>query len=593
MRYADCSLEDGLPAARPGAVPCARQRRSGLLPEFVSVIGAAGIVRAAINVLLSLVAALAGSIAAIALVPLVQAGSVPAFERHLPAWAAGGVVLVAIFACSIGVHVLLRWMAARLAARIVGDSALRLRCRVHARLVDADIGAFGGSASAEITNVLTANVDLVTQGIGATSQLLVVVVTTAVNLAFAFWVSPALTLSLPALAGLAMLALHWQGREQSRISHQYVHDMTRLFQCSEEFPRRLRHLRSFQREAAELRDYGAISARLARAYRRQIELTAAGKLIVELFAAAAMVGVFLVAGRWHGFDRAQLVAVGLLLGRLLPYVASTRHNIQQVRLAIPAFELWRRYANLARVRAAGEPATNGAAAAAGACIERVQVQLPSLHLEVRHLALVPGELTLVAGDSGIGKSSLVDVLAGMARPAAFVAHSKQHSLDFDGYRALVRKGAYVCQSFRPWQHTVRACLSWAAPGATETELRQALADVGFGARLRDARGDLDTELQGASCRLSGGELQRLLLAQVILRRPAIAILDEATGALDATSEINVLLALKRRLPQTILVVVSHRQGLRGIADQCLHIGSGGSVTIERVVPCDAGAGFGA
>ena len=39
-------------------------------------------------------------------------------------------------------------------------------------------------------------------------------------------------------------------------------------------------------------------------------------------------------------------------------------------------------------------------------------------------------------------------------------------MKFDGYRALVRNGAYVSQSVRPWQHTVRDCLAWAAPAAS-------------------------------------------------------------------------------------------------------------------------------
>jgi ATP-binding cassette subfamily C protein len=323
--------------------------------------------------------------------------------------------------------------------------------------------------------------------------------------------------------------------------------------------------------------YGAISARLAHAYRRQIELTASGKLVVELLAVAGMVAVFLIAGRWRGVDQASLIAVGLLLGRLLPYLASTRHNFQQLRLAAPALELWQRYANMGCVR---RRSTAGAGETVRRVqIERVRVELPPLRLHVEHLALVPGEITLIAGDSGIGKSSLADVLAGMTRPASFAARVGDRCVDFDAYRRLVHKGAYVSQSIRPWQRNVRECLLWAAPGATDQRLREALADVGLDKRLREAHGDLDTELQGASCRLSGGELQRLMLAQVILRQPFIAVLDEATGALDAASEMNALTALKRRLPRTILIVVSHRQGALAVADQCLHIENGQAATV--------------
>jgi ATP-binding cassette subfamily C protein len=586
MRSADCSTDARRASAATAAPVLLPRRRFDLLREFAPIIGRAGAVRVVVHLWLSLIAALMGSVAAIVLVPLIQSGHAPMFGGHELVLPASTGTLMSIFVISIGSHVLLRWFVSGLGARIISDCAVRLRGRVHARLIDADVVALNGSTSAEIANVLTANIELVTQGVGATSQLLVAGVTTAVNLAFAFWVSPVLTLVLPALAGLGLVALRWHGREQSRVSRQYVEDTTRLFWFSEDFPRRLRHVRSFEREDAERAGYGAISARLAHAYRRQIELTASGKLVVELLAIVGMVGVFLIAGHWHGIDQASLIAVGLLLGRLLPYMASTRHNLQQLRLAVPAFELWQRYANLDQARRA--TATNTRDTARRVHIERLQLELPSLRVDVEGLALVPGEMTLIAGDSGIGKSSLVDVLAGMTAPVSFAAHVDGRVADFDGYRQFVRKGAYVSQSVRPWQATVRECLLWAAPGSSDEGLHRVLADVGLDTRMHGTRDGLDLELQGASCRLSGGELQRLLLAQVILRQPVIAVLDEATGALDANSEMRVLAALKRRLPQTILIVVSHRPGPLRIADQCLRIGRGGSTMIMNTRVADAG-----
>jgi ATP-binding cassette subfamily C protein len=525
----------------------------------------------AVYVALSLGAALAGSVAAVLLVPLVQPGHPLPFGGGLFDVGASVEMQAAAFAAVTAGFAVLRWQAARLGARLVGRYGMHLRRRVHARLIDAPLAALADSTSAEIANVLTYNVEIIVQGFSALQQLLIAGVTCAVSLAFAFWVWPQLMLAAPLLVGLGLIAARVYGREQSLVGRRYVADMTQLFWHSEDFPRRLRHVRSFEREDAEKAGYAAVSTRLCHGYQRRLELVASGRLILELLAAAGIAGLFVLAAHWHGVDRASLIAVCLLLGRLLPYLVSTRQSFQQLRSAEPALELWQRYMGLDADRPP-VVASPQSASRAVLHIERVRLQPPLAGLEVGDLLLRPGALTLVCGDSGIGKSSLVDVLAGMIAPAAFAARIGERRIDFDQYRALVRKGAYVSQEVRPWQHSIRECLRWAAPDATDEDLRSALADVGLGRQLAAWRHGLDTPLRGTSSRLSGGELQRLLLAQVILRQPFLALLDEATSALDAASERAVLVAMKRRLPQTILIVVSHRPAVAAVADQCLSIG---------------------
>ncbi|MDB5971990.1 MAG: ABC-type multidrug transport system, ATPase and permease component [Hydrocarboniphaga sp.] len=519
-------------------------------------------------VAVSLATALSGSLAALLLVPVIQpAGSGGRVFGELQGFGAA-----AAFMAMSAIFATLRWQAARQNARLVSCCAMQLRRRVHARLVDASLASLSDRTSAEISNVLTYNADVIAQGYNALLQLLVAGVTCVVSLGFALWMSPTLTLAVPLVLGPAVLASRAFGHELSSISRRYVTDMTRLFWLSEDFPRRLRHIRSFERQADEIARYGAVSERLSRAYRRQQELVAAGRLILEMLVAISTAAIFAFAYRWRWVDQDTLIAVCLLLGRLLPYVVSTRQNFQQMRTALPAYQLWRRYIDI-------EPAAQPMPAAEAAVndqtlhIQRLRLDLPSAPIEIRDLVLRPGELTLVCGDSGIGKSSLFDVLAGMAAPAEFAARIGGQPVDFDRYRAFVRNGAYLSQGARPWQESVRDGLLWAAPQATDEALWQALQDVGLARTLRQSHAGLATMLGSSASRLSGGEMQRLLLAQVILRRPVIALLDEATSALDAASETAVLARMKHCLPRTILLVISHRPAAAGVADRCLRLAS--------------------
>jgi len=590
------------PDALPGPNPAGWHRRLAVrlahrLPgwtmwrAFLLTFVRGDLPQVAAYVLLSLGAALAGSLAAICLVPLVQPGALAVLDGHTLAGPRSTEMQAAAFALATGSFALLRWQVARLGAGLASRCGMHLRRRVHARLIDAPLADLADATSAEIANVLTYNIEILVQGFSAVLQLAVIGVTTVVSLAFVFWVSPVLLLASPALLALGLLAARAYGREQSAVSRQYVADMTRLFWLSEDFPRRLRYVRSFERENAEKAGYGALSARLGIGYQRQLELLASGRLMLELIAAAGIALLFVLAHHWHGIDQASLIAVCLLLGRLLPYLISTRQSCQQLRSAAPALELWHRHM---RLRPDNLPAVSARALALGDVlhVEQLRLRAPLAALEIRELVLAPGELTLVSGDSGIGKSSLVDVLAGMTLPAAFEARIGAQAIDFDGYRALVRNGAYVSQSVRPWQHTVRDCLRWAAPGASEAMLLEVLEAVGLDRWLAASRDGLDAALYGASSRLSGGELQRLMLAQVILRQPFLAVLDEATGALDAASELTVLAALRERLPHSILIVVSHRASVAAMATQHLQIGQDLATTTVRYEPAAAGARFG-
>jgi ATP-binding cassette subfamily C protein len=556
----------------PGKSPPARDRARDLLRSLARTLTGVDLAEIAVYIVLSLAAALMGSLAALLLVPLVQPGA--------PLTIAGGMFEVhgsvekqaAYFAAATVSVAVLRWLAARLAARLTSRYSMTRRQLVHARLIDAPLTSLADRTSAEIANVLTYNVEIITQAYSALLQLLVAGVTTVVSLVFALWLSPPLVLAVPLIAGFALVASRAFGREQSQVSRQYIADLTRLFWLSEDFPRRLRHVRSFEREDAEKHSFGTISARLGQGYRRQLELIASGKLMLELMAAVGIAVVLVLAYRWHGVDQSSLIAVCLLLGRLLPYLVSTRQNFQQLRSAAPASELWRKYMHLESARSF-DASPRATVSRHALRIDRMRVRPPDAGLDLGDLALTPGELTLISGDSGIGKSSLVDVLAGMMRPEWFAARVGDQPVDFDEYRELVRHGAYVSQSVRPWQHSVRECLLWAAPDATDDMLWSALADVGLDKRLAKSADGLETALHSSSSRLSGGELQRLLLAQVILRQPFLALLDEATSALDAAAEMAVLAAIKSRLRQTILIVVSHRSGVAAMADQCVVIGN--------------------
>ena len=415
--------------------------------------------RIAAYVALSLASALIGSLAAMLMVPLLSLGGAAGdgrFDLHRGIAVQAMAFIAAAFALA-----LLRWASSKVAAQLVSAYGADLRRKAHGRLIRAPLASLADATSAEVANLLTHNVEIMVQGFSGLLQLWIAGLTCAISLAFAFWISPWLMLAAPVLAALGILVARARGQEQAAVSRAYVADMTRLFWLSEDFPRRLRHIRSFGREDAERAAYGAMTQRLAHGYARQLDMQSSGRLLLETLAAGGIAAMFVLAHRTHGGAQASLIAVSLLLGRLLPYLVSTRQSFRQLRASGAAFDLWRRYMALDAER--WGPRSDGAAADTAIHIAHMHVTSALHAFDLRDLRLVPGELTLIAGDSGAGKSSLADVLAGLIEPASFVAQVGGRVIGFADYRGLVAQGAYVSQHVRPWQATVRECLRWADP----------------------------------------------------------------------------------------------------------------------------------
>lgn len=182
-----------------------------------------------------------------------------------------------------------------------------------------------------------------------------------------------------------------------------------------------------------------------------------------------------------------------------------------------------------------------------------------------------GHLALV-GPSGVGKSTLAGLLAGIGRPdAGRVAFGKRHIAGLtDAERAatvaLVPQEAYV------FPGTLRENVAYLAPDADDEALDRAAAAVGLGP-LAARLGGYDAELADPAAALSSGERQLIALARVYASAAPLVILDEATCHLDPAAEAVVESAFVRR-PGT-LVVVAHRLSSAARADRVLILDADG------------------
>ncbi len=194
------------------------------------------------------------------------------------------------------------------------------------------------------------------------------------------------------------------------------------------------------------------------------------------------------------------------------------------------------------------------------------------------LRIEAGQTVAVVGPSGVGKSTLIDLLFGFQRPTSgrlTLDGISVEELDPAQWRESV---ALVTQEPALFSGSLRDNLRWLAPDLQDVALWPTLDEVGLGDWVRSLPQGLDTELGDRAVRLSQGQRQRIGLARSLLRQPALLVLDEVTAALDWESDQLVVQALsaRRRTGGTTLVV-SHRLSLAQDADKVVVLEDGRAV----------------
>ncbi|MGH9119051.1 MAG: ABC transporter ATP-binding protein [Acidimicrobiales bacterium] len=186
----------------------------------------------------------------------------------------------------------------------------------------------------------------------------------------------------------------------------------------------------------------------------------------------------------------------------------------------------------------------------------------------------PGQTVALVGPSGAGKStlaSLVPRLYDVDTGAVRLGDIDVRSLSFESIRGTV---GVVTQDGHLFHDTIRANLLFAAPDAGDDELWTALGDARLAALVRSLPDGLDTVVGERGYRLSGGERQRLTIARLLLARPRVVILDEATAHLDSESEVAVQEALVAALAGRTALVIAHRLSTIRAADAILVVEDG-------------------
>ncbi len=189
----------------------------------------------------------------------------------------------------------------------------------------------------------------------------------------------------------------------------------------------------------------------------------------------------------------------------------------------------------------------------------------------------PGTLTALVGPSGAGKttiSSLIPRLYDVTSGAITVDGHDIRDLTLSSLRDCI---GVVMQDAHLFHETIEANLRYAKSDATQAQMQAACEAAQIWKLIESLPNGLDTMVGERGHRLSGGEKQRLAIARLLLKSPALVILDEATAHLDSENESLVHKALENALKGRTSIVIAHRLSTVRNADQILVLDAGSIV----------------
>jgi subfamily B ATP-binding cassette protein HlyB/CyaB len=190
------------------------------------------------------------------------------------------------------------------------------------------------------------------------------------------------------------------------------------------------------------------------------------------------------------------------------------------------------------------------------------------------LTIHPNEIVGVAGASGVGKSTLVDAIAGLLEPQVgriFVNDHPMDTLQLERWRQSI---GYVTQDTYLLNGTLLENIALGDSDVGPAEVIQAIREVGLMDMVDDLPNGLDTDIGPGGIGLSGGQRQRVGIARALVGHKKLIIFDEPTSALDAHLERLITDLIAELCRRTTVVVIAHRLSTLRVTNRILVLKSG-------------------
>jgi ABC transporter fused permease/ATP-binding protein len=463
---------------------------------------------------------------------------------------------------------------------LVSEQAMRdIRHQLYGRLVRLPMTFFDKRRTGELISRITADVSQLQDTFSTTlAELFRQVITLVAGIGFLFFNTPKLTVFMLGTFPVLIVIAMFFGRFIRKLSKKTQDELAAANVIVEETLQSISTVKSFVGEAYESARYGkglnaVVGVALTTAKYRGAFISF---IIFALFGG-------IVAVMWYG---ASLVAAGQMsVGELISFVLYTTFIGGSIAgLGDIYSQLQKAIGSSERVLEIMDEAPE---VESGATSDKFEGKIEFAGVSFRYptrpevevlkdvsFQVLPGEKVALAGHSGAGKSTIIQLLLRFYE-------TDKGSVLIDGrdvkewdLKSLRSKIGIVPQEVLLFGGSIRENIAYAKPGATEDEIIEAAKKANAWQFITQFPEGLETLVGERGVKLSGGQRQRVAIARAILKDPAILILDEATSSLDAESESLVQQALDELMKGRTTLIIAHRLATIRKADRIYALSEG-------------------